>query len=437
MMHLPIFLLLLIGEVWSETVKEASATNHMLYADDNKIKSHQSDEILIIIESFRAMQKQMDVLRRTIENEMQRFNKTIEHQMNSLHRKLEDSDRKIEEVHHNLAINTKLIRTLSDTCSKEHITTEYPTTTPPTTPPRAAPLILVENGWSNNPGFCQLVDLSSNRICKTIARYPLKVWKAAGSIIDDQPLICGGYNLAAARATDECYIYMPNIDSWKLFARLPERRRNMAAVKINSTLWLLGGYSNAYGDYKSTLFVDRDGIVEHGPDLPTAKGGFCVVDLKDGRYMMIGGDTNYGRLKEVHIYYPRNGSFIMAPSLSMGRSFHACALFNSPLHEYRPTILVAGDSIGKGMMEMEMLDFTNPSAVWEQHGSIGLPSGYAFYNAEAVSTGNNVYLRLKGSFYQLVWSTRAFSWRKIKGEMDNISDYSLTMVLPNKYSCQD
>ena len=70
----------------------------MLDADDNKIKSHQSDEILIIIESFRAMQKQMDELRRTIENEMQRFNKTIEHQMNSLHGKLEDSDQKIEEV---------------------------------------------------------------------------------------------------------------------------------------------------------------------------------------------------------------------------------------------------------------------------------------------------------------------------------------------------
>jgi len=458
MMHLTFFLLLLISVVWSGTIKEGGAQKYMQDLDDDS-KSRQSDTILVIIESFRTIHERLDMLERRMEKEINRFDNTIERQMNGLHKQLKDSDRKLEKVYDNVARNAKLIQTLSNACSKEQITTEKPstaspattskeqittekpTTASPATTPKAvaAPLLLVANGRTD-PGGCQLVDLSSNQTCKTIARYPLRVLKAAGSMIDGLPLICGGYDTDLGRATDDCYIYIPNIDRWNLHTRLPMTRRNHAAVTINDTIWISGGLSQVggYKDYKSTLFVHRDGSVERGPDMPTAKGGHCVVDLQDGRYMVIGGDqgsTGNMKLKEVFIYNTSDGSFSAAPSLSIARSFHACAMFNSPLYEYRPTIVVAGGENTE--RTVEMLDFTNPFAVWEQHES--LPSGHARYNSEAVVSGNNVYIRLEKSFYQLVWNTTAFFWRKTEQEMNGrgVGSFSVTMIMPSDYSCKD
>jgi len=430
MMHLHFFLLLLIGEAWSATLKDAGAQNYVQDLDDDS-KNRQSDTILVIIESFRTIHERLDMLEKKIENEM-----------DGLHRQLEDSDRKIEKVHHNIGRNTKLIETLSNTCSKEHITTEKPSTASPATTPKAAtaPLVLFANG-NHDPGSCHVIELSSNRPCKSIARYPLNVRQAGGSLINGLPLVCGGFNVDLDRVDSECFVYVPNIGSWRFHARLPEPRRNHAAVTINNTVWISGGmtgeYSGAYKDYKSTLFIHGDGKVERGPDLPTAKGSHCVVDLKDGRYMVIGGDTgNLGntKLKEVFIYNPSNSSFAIAPSLSIGRAWHACALFYSPLNNYRPTIIVLG---GGSWVErsVETLDFTISSAVWEKQES--LPSGHDWYAAEAVSSGNDVYVLLQRSLYQLIWNGTRFTWRKTDHDLDDFGSYPVTMVLPNEYSCED
>jgi len=124
MMHLHFFLLLLIGEAWSATLKDAGAQNYVQDLDDDS-KNRQSDTILVIIESFRTIHERLDMLEKKIENEM-----------DGLHRQLEDSDRKIEKVHNNVERNTKLIQTISNTCSKEHITTARPSTATPATTPK-------------------------------------------------------------------------------------------------------------------------------------------------------------------------------------------------------------------------------------------------------------------------------------------------------------
>ena len=65
-----------------------------------------------------------------------------------------------------------------------------------------------------------------------------------------------------------------------------------------------------------------------------------------------------------------------------------------------------------------------------------MPSGHAEYGAEAVSSGNNVYIRLESFFYQLVWNTTAFSWKKQQRELNDASGgRPVMMVLPDEYSC--
>jgi len=144
MMHLHFFLLLLIGEAWSATLKDAGAQNYVQDLDDDS-KNRQSDTILVIIESFRTIHERLDMLEKRMENEIHRFDNTIERQMNGLHRQLKDSDRKIEKVHHNVERNTKLIQTLSDTCSKEHITTAKPSTASPSTTPKDTWSLIAKN----------------------------------------------------------------------------------------------------------------------------------------------------------------------------------------------------------------------------------------------------------------------------------------------------
>ena len=65
-----------------------------------------------------------------------------------------------------------------------------------------------------------------------------------------------------------------------------------------------------------------------------------------------------------------------------------------------------------------------------------LPSGHDWYAAEAVSSGNDVYVLLQRSLYQLIWNGTRFTWQKTDHDLDDFGAYPVTMVLPNEYSCK-
>ena len=92
--------------------------------------------------------------------------------------------------------------------------------------------------------------------------------------------------------------------------------------------------------------------------MPVRKYGGCMVNLQDGRVMVLGGSNNQ---KEVLIYDPLSNQFITAPSLVNRRMYvsSGCTIFNSPLYDYRPTILIGS------YQTAEVYDYTTPGAVWE------------------------------------------------------------------------
>ena len=103
----------------------------------------------------------------------------------------------------------------------------------------------------------------------------------------------------------------------------------------------------------------------HGPDLPSARTGHCMVNLEDGRIMIIGGRPTY---KDVLIYHQSSGSFEHTARLSVGRTLPACTQFHSPMHGMRPVIIVAGGVYGGRpfVHSAEVLDFTRSSTVWKR-----------------------------------------------------------------------
>ena len=123
---------------------------------------------------------------------------------------------------------------------------------------------------------------------------------------------------------------------------------------------MTGGYSARGRELSSTEFIYVNGSVIQGPELPKGRYGHCMVDLRDGRYMIIGGNPTR---KEVLIYHQSNMSFARGPSLLVGRYFHACAVINSPLYGIR--VMVAG-GWGPEIRSVEILDFSSTSSVWQE-----------------------------------------------------------------------
>ena len=147
-------------------------------------------------------------------------------------------------------------------------------------------------------------------------------------------------------------------DTWKLHATMFANRSSHASVSMNGVVWITGGYRSR----NSTEFVYGNGSVIKGPDLPIDKWGHCMVDLEDGRAIILGGDQNEN---DVLIYRSSDNSFESGPPLLFGRRFPACTLFRSPLHEGRQVVLVVGGK-SDGEVSAEVLDFTNTSSKWIQ-----------------------------------------------------------------------
>ena len=235
----------------------------------------------------------------------------------------------------------------------------------------------VDKGVVESNGRCQIMDLTSSENCKSFSQYPLNVSFSGGAVVDGHPLICGGgyggSNGSDRKTVSECYMHDRSTDSWRFLNKLHTSRQFHAAVPFKDGLWVSGGMSfdtsSTGAELTSTEFVHVNGSIRRGPNLPgRERVGHCAVDLLDGRAMIIGGIFNLfgSNGKEVLIYHSSNDSFTSGPPSLDGRVGHSCVLFRSPKHDDRLVVLVAG-SVNNFDEDItsEVLDFTQPSAVWE------------------------------------------------------------------------
>ena len=91
-----------------------------------------------------------------------------------------------------------------------------------------------------------------------------------------------------------------------------------------------------------------------------------MVDLHDGRFMIIGGSNRKREEKTVLMYHASNSSFTSGPSLRTARWYAACTLFQSSKHNQRWVVLAVGGERNPEGATSEVLDFTIPNAVWEE-----------------------------------------------------------------------
>ena len=220
---------------------------------------------------------------------------------------------------------------------------------------------MVANG-RYSVGVVEVIDLKSEKNCSSLPDYPIRVTFASGALLEGSPVICGGRN-GSNYDHDECYIYNASTNEWELLARIKNPRSFYASVIVNNALWITGGFYDPYG-LDSSEYVFPNGTVTQGPTLTAPIRRHCIVQLLDGKMMILGGD--HPNQKRIYIYdfNKDNNKVSFGPDLVNWRMHSACTVFTSKKHDGRPVVMVAGGwEVGDGTYEM--LDYTKDGAVWE------------------------------------------------------------------------
>ena len=223
----------------------------------------------------------------------------------------------------------------------------------------SGPLILVATG-SSDTDKCQVFDVSSSNSCANLPSYPYSMRYGAGGVINNVPIICGGYRSSGSpRQTDSCYRFNKESNTWNLHCTMTSRRSQHAASVIQDALFISGGLEGS-SLLASTEFIHADGSVTSGPNLPVARYGHCMVTLHDSKVIIIGGYPS-SLNQNVLVFNQADNSYTTGPSMSYERRHSACTLFHSDLHNGRPVVLAAG---GYGQATAEVYDYTN-SNQWQ------------------------------------------------------------------------
>ena len=203
---------------------------------------------------------------------------------------------------------------------------------------------------------CQVLNMSStSTTCASLQNYPVPTALTAGGVVNGAPTICGGYRINPNQPTESCYYFNKFTNSWKFLSNMNTFRYHHSSTVVKDALFVTGGHGSG-GMSASTEFLYSNGTTQNGPDMPLARIEHCMVTLHDGRVMILGAWSPSSLRKNVIIMDPADNTYTTGPSMTYERMNAGCTIFNSPLHNDRPVVVIAG---GNGQSTAEVYDYTN------------------------------------------------------------------------------
>lgn len=193
---------------------------------------------------------------------------------------------------------------------------------------------------------------------------------ATGGILQNQPVICGGYDndghgSDTANVSVMSLIGMPN----QCFKLMSDRICASSVVLNESKMWVTGG--ELYGhDKKSTEILSLDRPSVPGPDLPFTVFYHSMVLVDPTTIYLIGGVQNdHHASNKTWIIDPTNDFQIKeGPSLNIGRVRHSCSKMRI---EGRIFLVVAGGQYDLDSFQLiatdsvELIDTSRPDQGWK------------------------------------------------------------------------
>ena len=200
-------------------------------------------------------------------------------------------------------------------------------------------------------------DLTTTTCQDSNLEYPLDVGYASGALVATTMMICGGEGERA------CYSFDKQNKQWKYLTEISSDRKYAVAIPISNGVWINGGFPPS----ATTEFIFLNGSKIAGPQLPTEISGQCVVHYKNIAFFLGGRNRDRTAESTVRIINVKDGFRYIGegPNMNHHRFGHACGIFKSEQHGYRPVIVVAGGFGGDGTQSSEYWDFTMPGSKWE------------------------------------------------------------------------
>ena len=191
----------------------------------------------------------------------------------------------------------------------------------------------------------EIVDLLNPNVkYKLLADNVPRVFGATGGLLQNSPIVCGGF------VSQDCVV----IGKPEMKMKMIKRRFCAASVALNACiLWIVGG-SNGRHSLKSTEFIR---LCKHptsvkGPELPFTIGYHSMIMYDEKSIYIIGGVQNEISSKKTWIVDPTNRFKIKeGPSLNKAREKHGCA----KMSVNGRTVLVVAGGCGAGD-SVEILD---------------------------------------------------------------------------------
>ena len=148
--------------------------------------------------------------------------------------------------------------------------------------------LLVVSGRDSGGNYVtksEVIDLAnSSKACQPWEDHPNGTYYAAGALVDNQVILCGGITPENDYSTD-CHLISPN--TTEAVVSLNIGSSSSAAIEFQEKLLLSGGYGNE--EYLNrTEFINLTQTYP-GPDLPYSVEGHCLIKTGNDDFMLTGG----------------------------------------------------------------------------------------------------------------------------------------------------
>ncbi len=202
---------------------------------------------------------------------------------------------------------------------------------------------------------------------------------SVGGFVSGRPVVCRPHaiiDLEGSEQVNECFS-MNKSGVWKFVASLEVSRTAAFGLTVvnesSQRLWITGVYFwPHFGSvpfyYNSTEFLtpqNNFANISFGPDLPYITDGHCILDMKNGKMLLTGGEklvflnneyTKYERYAWTWLLDVAGNSWTECPSLINNRARHSCGLVKDSVEE-TPIAVVSG---GQGALSNNVNIYFEP-----------------------------------------------------------------------------
>jgi len=284
----------------------------------------------------------------------------------------------------------------------------------------------------------EVVNVVSGGTCADLSDFPSPNLSAIGANLHGTPVVCGGWGgTDLATYYQSCYKF--TINGWQNFTSMKEKRWAAAGVMYNDRFHVFGGVDGSRANIrlKTSELISIDGVVEYGPELPTAVAFHVITSINSTVSILSGGMISATYASPLTWYFNHEtGAFSTGPNLMEGRNRHGSATCVDKVTEEKIPIVTAGE--GNNYVDLDSTELLI-NEQWQP--GPALPK--ALRGPSMLQINGDVFLfggtndaNVYSAIYQLSCSSGTCSWATLNQGLKVERSFSVGIPVPDSLCVQ-